>query len=192
MTRAAIGIAVAGAALVIAAGADAKGVQSVKLCGASGCTETQQPLVGVAFADSKPSDPPSAPMPFMRALVRFQEPVPAGQNPPKHPRTVPVWFVVIPAQHLIRSRETSSWLRIEDPGGLREFLARVRPYPASEFPGWLRRDLRSQQAQSQPPNPESLADGSFPWLWALLGTTVAGALTAIATLRLRRRAGAAG
>lgn len=187
MIRRAIGIAVAAAALVAAAGADAKGVQSVKLCGASGCAETQDPKIGVAFDDSHPTGPPSAPSPFMRALVRFQEAVPVGQDPPKHPRIIPVWFVVIPGQQLIRSRETSSWLRIEDHGGLRAFLARVRPYPAAEFPVWLRRYLRLQPSGSQSPNPEAVANGSFPWPWALLGTIVAAALTAIVALRRRLR-----
>jgi hypothetical protein len=128
----------------------------------------------------------------MRALVRFQEPVPVGQDPPEHPRTIPVWFVVLPRQYLIRSRESSGWLRIEDHGGLREFLARVRPYPQSEFPGWLRRGLIPQPAQSQSLNAAALTESHFPWLWALLGATLAATLTAIGATLLRRRGSASG
>jgi hypothetical protein len=177
------------ATLVLSAGAEAKGVQSVTLCGISGCTRTQDQAVGVAFDDSEHTGPPSRPVPFMRALVRFQEAVPPGQNPPVHPRTIPVWFVVLPQQYLIRSGESSGWLRIVDHGGLREFLARVRPYPASAFPNWLRGTVTAQRTPTQPDAAATVANGSFPWRWAGLGVAVAAALVVVA-MRLHRRGAA--
>jgi hypothetical protein len=135
----------------------------VKLCGASGCTTTDDQGIGVAFDDSRHSGPPSGPAPFLRALVRFREPVPLGQDPPKHPRTSPVWFVLVPGQKLIRSRESSGWLKVEDHGGLREFLARVKPYPASRFPGWLRSTLEAGTARpARPAAPGASVDDGGP------------------------------
>ena len=183
--RTAIGAAVAAALLLAAAPvAQAKGVQSVELCGVSGCTTTHERSIGVAFAESSAGGPPSRPAPFVRALVSFHEDVPPGQDPPEDPPVVSVDFLLIPGQNLIRAPEDSGWRRIEDHGGLPKFLARVRPYPARRFPAWARRGLSAHPVSRAAAT--SVAHAGFPWL-PLLGAA-AGLAVAVA-LGLRRGGG---
>jgi hypothetical protein len=177
--RTAIGAAVAAALLAAAPVAEAKGVQSVELCGVSGCTTTHRGSIGAAFAESSAGGSPSRPAPFLRARVSFHEEMPPGpgSGPAESPRVVSVRYVLIPGQNLIRSPEDSDWRRIEDHGGLPKFLARVRPYPARRFPAWARRTLRANPASRAAAT--SVAHAGFPWLplvGAAAGLAVADAL----------------
>jgi hypothetical protein len=181
------------AALVVAAlpsSAAAKGVTSVKMCGASGCTDVTGEASDLVMQGGTPTDPPSAAAPFYVLRVTIGEPAGGGLKEVTHDELTTLY---VPSTGLLRGGD-GTWMA-PDATRLAQLDGRVGaqdPWPASRLASRAP-ELATVAAAARPaaretsPATNADDDGFDVPIAAIAAAGAAALLALLAAAVLRRR-----